>query len=232
MNAETRMRTLFLACLALLAAAVGTPAFAQQPQTFAETPKSKRLDATYVEATAAATRAYERAREKEVSAWIRSYEKGLSSARAARDEAAVAYLSKAIELTKQAGFVVKPAPPDATMFEGHGYMFLQPNLTFHAARKRCEELGGHLVTIESPGEADFLVKTWGKDRNFLIGAGDFVEEGDYRWLDGTPFDPQGYGTRFRNVRGFQHAIAWQFELQQWSDIAEGYPLEYICEWER
>lgn len=207
-------------------------AYAQQPAAFAETPKSKRLDETYLEATASATRAYERAREKETGAWIRSYERALSAAKASGDEVAVAYLSRAIALTKQAGFVVKPAPPEATMYEGHGYMFLQPNLTFHAARKRCEEMGGHLVTIETPGEADFLVKTWGTGRNFLIGAGDFVEEGNYRWLNGAPFDPHDYGTRFRNYGGFQHAIAWQFELQQWSDIAEGYPLEYVCEWDQ
>ncbi|HEV7279906.1 MAG TPA: C-type lectin domain-containing protein [Pirellulaceae bacterium] len=226
------MRTLLLACLSLLSAAVGAPAFAQQPATFAETPKSKRLDETYLEATASAKKTYERAREKETGAWIRSYERALSAAKASGDEVAVAYLSRAIALTKQAGFVVKPAPPDAQMHEGHGYLFLQPNLTFHAARKRCEELGGHLVTIESPSEADFLVKTWG-DRNFWIGAGDFAEEGNYRWINGTPFEPHGYATRFGNWRGFRNALSWSTEHQQWSDGAsEGYLLEYICEWDQ
>ena len=77
------------------------------------------------------------------------------------------------------------------------------------------------------------MKTWGKDKYFWIGAGDFAEEGNYRWINGAPFDPHGYGTRFSNWRGYRHALHWTAQHQQWSDGAsEGALLEYVCEWDQ
>jgi hypothetical protein len=102
---------------------------------------------------------------------------------------------------------------------------------WHVAKRRCELMGGHLVTIESAGEADFVVTTFGKE-GFWIGAGDFATEGEHRWLDGTPFQAFDYRIRFDNGNGAQHAIHWAAKGQSWDDGDEGFPFGFVCEWDR
>lgn len=225
------MRTLLLVCLALSALTVAGRAFAQRPQTFLETPGTLRADEALAEAIEAASRAYARTREKELADWLRVYEKALAGAREKGDQVGVAYLTDAIAQSRQAGFVVKPPPPDALKFEKHSYALVADAVPWHVAKRRCELMGGHLVMLESAGEANFVVASFGKAQ-FWVGAGDFETEGDHVWLDGSPFQAFDYVARLDNDNGSQHAIFWSLRDQRWDDGDEGFPIGFVCEWDR
>ncbi|GAG01894.1 unnamed protein product, partial [marine sediment metagenome] len=57
-------------------------------------------------------------------------------------------------------------PPDAVSFRGHRYRLYAQPMSWHDAKRFCERLGGHLVTITSKEESDFatdLVRKAGGD---------------------------------------------------------------------
>lgn len=223
------MRFAFPFCL-LLSFGAGTPTLLGQP-SFAETPGSRQADEAYDQTIQEAERAYAAGREKQFAAWLRGYEKALASAKGDGDLEAVEYLTEAIDRSKQAGFVVLPLPRDAVRFGDHSYALFEEGLPWHVARRRCELMGGHLVTIESGEEETFVARSFG-ERSFFIGAGDFAKEGEYAWLDGTPFRAFGYATRFDNDKGIQHAICWFPPKSRWDDEHEGASIPYVCEWDR
>ena len=59
-------------------------------------------------------------------------------------------------------------------------------MTWHEAKAFCERLGGHLATITSAREQQFvqnLIKDGSKNQ-YWLGATDEVREGDWRWVTG------------------------------------------------
>lgn len=75
-------------------------------------------------------------------------------------------------------------PTEAT-FGGHRYRVLRTRVSWEAAAKECEALGGHLVTIESSDELAFVKKLAGSSR-LWVGATDRRREGQWVWLSGRP----------------------------------------------
>jgi hypothetical protein len=124
-------------------------------------------------------------------------------------------------------------PKDAKQFKGHHYLFVGKKVTWGDAKKACEEMGGHLVTITSEKEDDFVNSLAG-DRSILIGCTDEEKEGQWIWVTGEKFvfanwapnDPNGgraqnYGFKFMRSRG------------EWCDV-EDFNLNlggYVCEWD-
>jgi hypothetical protein len=72
------------------------------------------------------------------------------------------------------------APGDAREFRGHKYKFFPGHLTWSQARDKCEEMGGHLVTIGSAAEND-LVRSVARGRRVWLGGSDQETEGRWRW---------------------------------------------------
>jgi len=79
-------------------------------------------------------------------------------------------------------------PDDWSEFEGHCYLFNQNAESWQSAETDCINVGGHLASIHSETEKDFVcsiivnkVRTW-------LGASDIVTEGQWVWTDGTPWD--------------------------------------------
>ena len=79
------------------------------------------------------------------------------------------------------------APPDSTLFEGDRYKVFHELLSWHEARDKCEEMGGHLAIVKGENENRFLtslVASAGLDAAWL-GATDERAEGRWVWVDGT-----------------------------------------------
>ncbi len=116
-------------------------------------------------------------------------------------------------------------------FGGHGYLPVLAAVTWHEAKKACEEMGGHLAIIETLAERDFLIaKTGGV--GLWIGCTDEHREGDWRWLDGRAVDPKAVGGfKPDNAWGGQHyGIVSKLGLDddgKKGDKGAG----FICEWE-
>lgn len=68
-------------------------------------------------------------------------------------------------------------------FNGHSYYRSTSSMTWTAARQACTNMGGHLVTITSAAENNFVFNTWPSG---WIGFTDEAVEGQWRWVTGEP----------------------------------------------
>ena len=129
------------------------------------------------------------------------------------------------------------APADAVGFNGHWYKLFDQRVTWHEAKSFCKEQGGHLVTITSKGENEFvtdLARKAGTDA--WIGLTDEKQEGRWEWVTGekvgftawAPLQPD-------NMDGVQHYVRlWRRHAFAWDDDrASGHvgPTPFICEWD-
>jgi Skp family chaperone for outer membrane proteins len=119
------------------------------------------------------------------------------------------------------------AASDAVEFRGHRYQFMDDKLTWHMAKARCEELGGHLVTIENPAELAFIA-TLAKGRVAWLGGTDEQIEGEWEWVTGEPWTQGTKG--FDDKDGSQHWLRIDGK-GKWDDGDAGWRMAFICEWE-
>ena len=80
--------------------------------------------------------------------------------------------------------------PKATVKDnGNTYALYDDVLTCPQAKAKCEELGGHLVTITSEHEQNVVNSLLGKGIRpvYWIGASDTASEGTFQWVTGEPF---------------------------------------------
>ncbi|HEV7279904.1 MAG TPA: C-type lectin domain-containing protein [Pirellulaceae bacterium] len=229
-----RERTIFgraasFAC-ALAALAYGVGAFAQ-PAAPVET-VVKQADAAYAEAMNAASQAYVRTRKAELAEWVAAQEKALASAISVSDQEGIDYLTEIIGRSKRAGYIVEPMPKDAVKFRRNDYALIADPLPWHVAKRQCERMGGHLVTIETEEEEAFVLEKFGQSL-FWVGAGDAAEEGTFVWLSGRPYQTFGVKARLDNGRKNEHAVHWNPQRPGiWDDGNESVSLPFVCEWER
>lgn len=134
-------------------------------------------------------------------------------------------------------------PTTARVYNGHSYKLYDKPMSWTKAKAYCEKLGGHLVTITSKGEKNFVVKqlsgcasnwywiglrmksgswtlvTGGKAKYFNWASGEPSRDGDYGMLYGKETGAKAVGT--------------------WNDMANAaansfYALAnggFICEWD-
>jgi len=89
------------------------------------------------------------------------------------------------------------------MYNGHSFYLSDSKMTPEEAQAKALEVGGHLATISSNGELDFLVKNtpWdylnavsGTDYKYWIGFSDAKNEGDWQWVTGEPVTYTNWST--------------------------------------
>ncbi len=135
----------------------------------------------------------------------------------------------------------------AVEFNGHYYQIFSDSISWSSAKKYCEDLGGHLVTITSAEEQSFLidlVKNFNK-KNVWIGA--YPNNGIMEWITGEEFgsytnwasgEPNNVFNMQNAVMMYTHKAA--YPAGTWNDENEngrswsGYYLidfGFICEWE-
>ena len=83
------------------------------------------------------------------------------------------------------------------VIENDRYMIFDEKLPWHVAKKYCETLGGHLVTIESAEENKIIYDLIqdGTSKYYWIGGTDAEEDENWKWINGTQFwkgDVYGY----------------------------------------
>jgi thiol-disulfide isomerase/thioredoxin len=71
---------------------------------------------------------------------------------------------------------------------GHDYQRIDVPMTWHEAKKYCEQLGGHLATATSAEENEFLYNQFGRDHVCWLGATDEEAEGTWKWVTGEAWD--------------------------------------------
>lgn len=126
-------------------------------------------------------------------------------------------------------------------FEDHSYCFfmLEQIHTWEEAARYCESLGGHLATITSEEENDFLY-------SFMRGCGlctayfgfsDAEEEGNWKWVTGEEVNyTNWYKGEPNNAGNDENEAAFYFSdnTGKWNDgkvgVANG-GNAFICEWD-
>lgn len=128
------------------------------------------------------------------------------------------------------GFRVAPMPnpPGTVSFNGHNYLLVTTVMGHANAKAHSESLGGHLVTIGSAPENDF-VKNLAQAFNW-IGFNDEAMQGAFVWVTGEPVTYTNWNAgEPKNNGGPEH---WAVQLTNggWND-AEVDLLRFVCEFE-
>ena len=120
-------------------------------------------------------------------------------------------------------------PSDAKIFNGQGFKQYFERISWHEAKKRCEELGGQLAVIPDAATWKFVKALTSK--SVWLGASDEIKEGEWKWIDGTPMsftawvdgEPQSAKKNEDYLCGYK-SQGWVDAYPSWN--AEG----YICQW--
>ncbi len=138
-------------------------------------------------------------------------------------------------------------------YDGRDYAVFEPGpISWTAARQACSEMGGHLATITSPAEQEFIASliSNGSANNYWLGATDRENEVEgayetnWEWITGEPWIYDHWGklqpsntTRYDSQGEDYLGIAltaypWS-DTYYWNDFRVYDPIVngYICEWE-
>ena len=135
----------------------------------------------------------------------------------------------------------------SVVWNDHVYRVIDESLTWQQAKEKCEEAGGHLVTITSPEEqvaVETMLSEAGEKSLYWIGL---IKADDVpTWISGEPFEyanwnegepssfSEPYGDIYRVDNPYGNAFAWNDS----ADAGNGssfHSMEnhgYICEWEK
>lgn len=140
---------------------------------------------------------------------------------------------------------------DAEVFNGHNYKFYHMDSidSWEEAEAYCENMGGHLATITSEEEQNFIcnyIKKFKMDVDIWIGITDVKAEGDWsHWITGEDVtytnwgeaepDNRGGGQHYGVIcSGYRSGSGFNIEFGQWDDIDnEKNSIDncFICEWD-
>jgi Lectin C-type domain len=140
----------------------------------------------------------------------------------------------------------KTEPREASVFNGHAYKLVLEVLTWHQAKKRCEEMGGHLAIIESEPENSFVfnlakkgMAPVGKWDGVWLGGTDEQKEGEWLAIDGSAMRFTNWcqqPPQPNNAGGDENYLwMWVDRDGVWTDQADT-PKQaksyFVCEWDK
>ena len=111
-------------------------------------------------------------------------------------------------------------------YNGHSYYRSTGSMTWTDARTACANMGGHLVTVTTAAENNFIFNLWPSG---WIGLSDEAVEGQWRWVTGEPYTWGNWNPGEPNNAGNEDYI--QFVGNgQWNDLPN-VSLPYVLEFE-
>lgn len=144
-----------------------------------------------------------------------------------------------------------PVPPRDVLVgpDGHKYKFLRESLSWDNAKKRCEDLGGHLLALETRAEHDFIsqwVKNGFATNKDQFGGGASVWMGakevevkpgqsEWKWITGQPFTFSAWaGHHPHRVEGDRDFLSLSLASGEWVNFWGRQHPEFfiICEWDQ
>ena len=119
---------------------------------------------------------------------------------------------------------------------GHSYQRFDTALNWNSAKTACAGLGGHLATITSQAENDWVWTNLGVSGvNIWLGGTDEAQEGVWTWITGEPWSYSIWAaTQPDNAWGGQDQLAFAGNATWDDNGAPAYPnfsFPYICEWD-
>lgn len=126
-------------------------------------------------------------------------------------------------------------PADAVYFQGNYYKIYTGSFTWETAKEQCANLNGHLATITSESEQNFIESINTGNRNLWIG-GYRDDLFNWYWVTGEAWNYTHWGSGepndSSNVVSNENCVAiWP---KYWNDLNNSNTREqsgYICEWD-
>ena len=112
-------------------------------------------------------------------------------------------------------------------YNGHSYYRSTGSMTWTDARQACLNMGGHLVTVTTPEENNFIFNLWPSG---WIGLTDEVVEGQWRWVTGEPYSYSSWNPGEPNNSGNEDYVQF-VGGGKWNDLPNYYNLPYVLEFE-
>jgi len=115
-----------------------------------------------------------------------------------------------VNMLVEMGTEIAAADDNTTYFEGSYYQVFDVSMTWYEAKAFAENLGGHLATITSQPEQDFIEELLvGHERYFYwLGGTNRTQSGQWEWITGEPFDEYTNWDIWQpdNYDGFEHYL--------------------------
>ena len=124
--------------------------------------------------------------------------------------------------------------PESAVFDGHTYYYFSTPVTWFDAKSICENMGGHLVTITSEEEDNFVFG-FADGTLAWLGATDIEGEGNWNWITGEEFsysnwyadNPDNYSENPENAENYLHYSG--AGNGKWNDNAGCSLFPFVCE---
>nr|XP_055183742.1 C-type lectin domain family 4 member K isoform X2 [Nyctereutes procyonoides] len=137
------------------------------------------------------------------------------------------------KLLKQQNDILQMVSQGWKYFKGNFYYFSQVSKTWYSAQQFCMSRDSQLTSVTSESEQEFLYRTAG-GLSYWIGLTKAGSEGDWSWVDDTPFD-KVQSARFwipgepNNYKNNEHCADIKVSsLQSWNDVSCDSTLFFIC----
>ncbi len=158
----------------------------------------------------------------------------------------ILYLPCMCSVTADTGLVLPAIPAHTEMYKGKKYTLFESALKWHEARDFCHLLGGHLATITSQEEQDFILTlvNWGSLTSYWLGATDEEQTGIWSWITEEAFEYENWdeGEPNNNVEGneVEHYLVIRSKRNikkegSWNDASNQDNNEatigFVCEWD-
>jgi hypothetical protein len=187
------------------------------------------IEATHAAAITKADNARFFATQKANGDRLNAFKKALADANKTTDVHAINALRDKVLAAEKDG-AAKPKPKNIVKFGGHEYAFVEPGTSWYAAKSICEQMGGHLITIESPAELTMLDQLCKGKHIVWLGASDHEKEDVYVWLSGSPVDTTS-AMLDRDSNGMADVLCYDAGIHKVVDWYSGGRLHYVCEWD-
>ncbi len=124
-----------------------------------------------------------------------------------------------------------PCPADAVCIlddgSGHTYAAYEEKVSWEQAVDRCAEIGWYLAIDRSELESVLIQGLLAEPA--WIGASDVAVEGDWRWVDGEPWDYTHWRTGEPNGSADENCLTADWGAEAWNDLECDATFPYVCE---